>query len=201
MKIPDEQNFNLIATNVKKWHYTSYQSVWLFIRDTLPEHLVDFTVAQWLFIFLVKRVPDWGPEWREPNKAVHCLQLAMISGLGKTTVRRLAATVWRFGAWWYRGSWIACQCASWFVILWWWSGRPPLLVTTWSYFRIFLWGEKICWTVFDEAELETYSGCWQILGWIIENESNAGFWWRKGFKFWVKVEAESVRHHLLKSSH
>ncbi len=36
------------------------------------------------FVFLVKRVQGQDPERREPNKAVLCLQLVMISGLEAT---------------------------------------------------------------------------------------------------------------------
>ncbi len=101
-----------------------------------------------MLLFWFNQVLCRGLEWRESYKTVLCLQL-VISGLqghwGKTTVRRLGATVWRFGVWWFfcwRWSWRACQGAFWFVIWWWWSGR---LVTAWGYFgifRIFLWGEK-----------------------------------------------------------
>ncbi len=85
----------------------------------------------------VYSVRDWG--WLVACKATG----------GKTTVLRPAATVWGFGAWWwFRGSWVACWSAFWFVIWWWWSGRLPLLVTAWGYFGIFLRGEKFWRTIF-----------------------------------------------------
>ncbi len=94
---------------------------------------------------------------------VLCPQLVIFSGLeghwGKTIVWRPVATVWRFGAWWFRGSWIACWSAVWFVIWWWWSVQLPLLVTTWGYLGNFHRGEKFWRTVFDKTELENKHWC------------------------------------------
>ncbi len=92
---------------------------------------------------------------RESGKTVLYPQLV----IGKTTVWRPGATVWRSGAWWFfcwRGNWTACCSSFWFVtwwsiawwfFWWWWSGQAPLLVTPRGYFWIFsprrkIWGNR-----------------------------------------------------------
>ena len=66
-----------------------------------------------LFMWVLDR-----PEHRESNLTVLCplgwKWVACEATGGWTTVRRLAATVWRFGTWWFfcwRGSWTACRSA------------------------------------------------------------------------------------------
>jgi hypothetical protein len=107
-----------------------------------------------------------GLQRRESGKTVLYPQLV----IGKTTVRRSGATVWRFGAWWFfcwRVSWAACRVVCNLVvycvvvllvemermatIYWWPRGVTSgfVFLDACIYFWIFLRGEKIGATIFQ----------------------------------------------------